>query len=64
LYFTWICIGKKKLSNQILTTDDVSKYINIDKILKFNLGYNEVSHIRTFPIYLNWFQKYVFAMIK
>jgi hypothetical protein len=32
---------KKKLFGQILTISDVSKNVNLEKILKFDLGYKK-----------------------
>jgi hypothetical protein len=42
----------------------VSTNVNLHKILKYDLGYREPNHIKTFPYYWDWFQKYVFKMIK
>jgi hypothetical protein len=56
-YSTWIHIQKKKLSSWILTNNDVSKNVNLEKILKYDLCYKKLSHIKTFSNYLNWFSK-------
>jgi hypothetical protein len=61
---TWIHIQKAKLSNRVLTTSDVSSNVNLNKILKLNLGFHELTHIITFFDYLYHLQKDVFAMIK
>jgi hypothetical protein len=55
---------KTELSNLILTTSDVSKNVNLYKILKSNLGYKELGHIKTSLNYLYQLQKDVFAMIR
>jgi len=39
LSFAWICVQTKKLLNRTLKVDDVSNNVNLDKILKFDLGY-------------------------
>jgi hypothetical protein len=38
LSFVWICIWKEKILGWIFTTSDVSSNVNLDKILKFDLG--------------------------
>jgi hypothetical protein len=60
LYFSWIQIQKRKLSNHILTANDVSTNVNLNKILKFALVYCELSCIRMFLDYLDWLRKDVF----
>jgi hypothetical protein len=47
--------SKTKLPNHILTTNDVSTNVNLDKILKYDLSYFELSRIKTFPDYLHHF---------
>jgi hypothetical protein len=42
----------------------VSIDVNLDKILKSDLGIWELNCIRTFPNYLDHLQKDLFAMIK
>ncbi len=42
----------------------MSNNVNLDKLLKFDLGFNILGHIKKFPNYLDYFHKYVFAMIK
>jgi hypothetical protein len=49
----WICICKAKLLDRVLKASDVSTNENLDKILKSNLGYKELSHIKTF-IWIIW----------
>jgi hypothetical protein len=61
---TLICIQKAKLLGYVLTTSDVLNKVNLDKILKFDLGYKELGCIWTLPNYLDQLQKYVFAMIR
>jgi hypothetical protein len=39
LFSMWICIWKVKLCSRIFTTNDNSKTVNLDKLLKSNLGY-------------------------
>jgi hypothetical protein len=63
LSFAWIRVQKRKLSNHILTANDVSTNVNLNKILKFDLVYYELSCIRTFLDYLNQLQKDIFVMI-
>jgi len=60
----WIHIRKTKLSSWILTTNNVSNNVNLDKLLKANLGYKKLGRIRTSLDYLNSFWKDVFIMIK
>jgi hypothetical protein len=57
-----IRIQKIKLCGQIFKTNHVSKYVNLNKILKSDLGYKELSHMKTSLDYLDWLQKDVFAM--
>lgn len=61
LSFAWFQIQKRKLSNHILTTNNVSTNVNLNKILNFDLVYCELSCIRMFLDYLNWLQKDVFC---
>jgi hypothetical protein len=42
----------------------VSNNVNLDKLLKVNLRYKELGHLRTSPKYLYCLCKDVFAMIK
>jgi hypothetical protein len=42
----------------------VSNNVNLDKLLKVNLRYKELGHIRTFPKHLYCLHKDVFAMIR
>jgi hypothetical protein len=60
----WIRIWKEKLFGQIFTFNDVSKNVNLNKILKFDLGYKELGHIKKILDYLDQFQKDVFTMIR
>jgi hypothetical protein len=39
LSFAWICVQTTNLLNHTLKVDDVSNNVNLDKILKFDLGY-------------------------
>lgn len=39
LSFAWICICNEKLLNYDLTTSDVSTNVNVDEIIKLDLGY-------------------------
>ncbi len=50
--------------DRVLITNDVSNNVNLDKILKSDLGYKEWGYIRTSPDYLDHIRKYFFAMIK
>jgi hypothetical protein len=54
---------KKKLLNHLLTFNDVSNNVNLDTLLKFDLGYREFMRITTFLNYLNHLQKDIFAII-
>ncbi len=54
----------KKLLDLMLITNDVSTNSNFEKKLKFDLGYKELSCVKTSPNHLNWPQKYLFTMIK
>jgi hypothetical protein len=42
----------------------VSNNVNLDKLLKVNLRYKKLGHIRTSPKYLYRLHKDVFAMIR
>jgi hypothetical protein len=53
----WICIWKKKLSGQIFITNDVSEKVNLDQLIKFDLGYKTLGCIKTSPNYLDWLRK-------
>jgi hypothetical protein len=64
LFCAWICICKEKLLDLVLNASDVSTNVNLDKILKSNLGYKELSCIRTSLDYLDCLHKDVFVMIK
>jgi len=61
LSFAWIRIQKRKLSNHILTANDMFTNVNLNKILKFDLVYCELSCIRMFFDYLDWIWKDVFC---
>jgi hypothetical protein len=52
------------LLNHVLKINDVSTKLNLNKILKLNLGYKELNFIRTSPNYLDHLRKDVLAMIK
>jgi hypothetical protein len=60
----WIHICKAKLLSHVLKTNDVSTNVNLDKILKSDLRYKELSRIRTSLNYLDHLCKDVFAMIR
>jgi hypothetical protein len=48
----------------LIIISDVSTNVNLDKILKLNLGYKKLGHIKTSPNYLNYLCKCVFAMTR
>ncbi len=50
--------------DHVLKVSDVSTNVNLDKILKLDLGYKELSCIRTSPNYLDRLHKDVFAIIR
>ncbi len=50
--------------DHVLKDNDVSTKLNLNKILKSNLGYKKSNLIRTFPNYLDHLRKDVFTMIK
>jgi len=60
---SWVCIHKGKLLGHQLQACDVINKPNLDVILHFNLGYMDLSKLRTSPNYLSWLKKDVFAMI-
>jgi hypothetical protein len=60
LSFVLICIWKQKLLGWVFTTSDVSSNVNLDKILKFDLGSKYLGCIWTSLNYFNYFQIYVF----
>jgi len=43
---------------------DVSNNVNLDNMLKLELGYKKLGHIRTSPDYLDHIHKDVFGMIR
>jgi hypothetical protein len=61
---SWIHILKRKLLNCTLIAKDVSIDVNLDKILKSDLGIWELNCIRTSQNYLDHFRKDLFVMIK
>ncbi len=50
LFSMLICIWKAKLSSIIFTTNNVSKIVNLDKLLKSNLGYIKKVILKHFQI--------------
>jgi hypothetical protein len=52
------------LLDHVLKANHVSTNVNLDKILKSNLGHKELSRIKTSPYYLDHLCKDVFAMFK
>ncbi len=50
--------------NHLLITNDVSNNVNLDKILKLDLGYKKLGRIRTSLDYLDHIHKDVFVMIR
>jgi hypothetical protein len=52
------------LLDRVLKINDVSTNVNVDKILKLDLGYKELSRIRTSSDYLDCLCKDVLAMIR
>jgi hypothetical protein len=57
-------IQKEKLLNHTLTTSDVSNNVNLDLKISYDLGYQKLSHIKTFTNYFDYLWKDVFTMIK
>jgi len=55
---------KTKLLDCLLTISDVLNNVNLDKISKSNLSYQEISCLKTFIDYLDCIHKDVFAMTK
>ncbi len=52
-----------KLNDYILTTKQVTNKPNLDKLLWSDLGYHDLTHLKTSYNYLENLQKDVFAMI-
>ena len=59
----WIRIRKGQLKGQKLLAKDVKQKPNLEKILKYDIGYVDFKRIRTSPNYVNQLKKNVFAMI-
>jgi hypothetical protein len=53
---SWICIQKGKLVGHMLVAINVSNNINLNKILKLNIGYKKLEQIKTSVDYLNQFR--------
>jgi hypothetical protein len=53
LSFAWICIRKGKLMGCTFTTINVLDNINLDKILKSDIRYNNLRQIKTSLDYLD-----------
>lgn len=60
----WIHIQKTKLLGCVLIASYVSNNVNLNKILKFDLGYKELGHIQTSLDYLDQLHIDVFPMIR
>jgi hypothetical protein len=58
-----VCIRKGKLLGCQLQARDVINKPNLDVILDFNLGYMDISGLRTSDDYLSRLRKYVVTMI-
>jgi hypothetical protein len=50
--------------NNVLIINNLPNNVNLNKLLKYDLGYCELMHIITFLDYLNRFLKDIFAMIR
>ncbi len=61
---SWIRIRKGKLLHRTLQAKDVMEKPNLDNILKSDIGYMDLSKLRTSPDYLSQLRKNVFAMIR
>jgi hypothetical protein len=57
-------IFQKQLLGHVFTSIDVLNNVNLDRLLKSNLGYKEWGRIRTFPNHLDCFHKDAFVLIK
>jgi hypothetical protein len=56
-YTSWIKVQKGKLNDRILTTKEVTNKPNLNKLLWSNLGYCDVTHLKTSPIIWKNFEK-------
>jgi hypothetical protein len=60
----WIRIRKGQLRGRTLLARDVKYKPNLEKILKYDIGYVDFKNIRISPDYLNQIQKNIFTMIR
>jgi hypothetical protein len=59
----WVRIRKVQLQGRKLLAKDVKYKVNLEKILKFDIGYIDFKNICTSPDYLQQNKKTIFAMI-
>jgi hypothetical protein len=60
----WVRIRKGQLQGRKLFTKDVKYNVNLEKIMKFDIGYIDFKNIRKSPDYLQQNKKNIFAMIR
>jgi hypothetical protein len=60
----WVRIRKGQLQGRKLLVKDVKYKVNLEKILKSDIGYIDFKNIRTSPDYLQQNKKNIFAMIR
>jgi hypothetical protein len=60
----WVRIRKGQLQGRKLLAKDVKYKVNLEKILKSDIGYIDFKNIRTSPDYLQQNKKTIFAMIR
>jgi hypothetical protein len=59
----WVRIRKGQLQGRNFLAKDVKYKVNLEKILKFDIGYIDFKNIRVSPDYLQQNKKTIFAMI-
>jgi hypothetical protein len=60
----WVRIRKGQLQGRNLLAKDVKYKVNLEKILKSDIGYIDFKNIRISPDYLQQNKKTIFAMIR
>jgi hypothetical protein len=64
MFSIWIHIQKEKLLSHVFIINDVWNNVNLDKLLKFNLGYKKIECMKIYLDYLDYFCKNIFTMIR
>ena len=64
LSYMWVRIRKGQLQGRKLLAKDVKYKVNLEKIMKSDIGYIDLKNIHTSPNYLQQNKKTIFAMIR